>query len=170
MFPFAVPGSSSSRTLYPSRWLLKKPPARSRRPLLLSAKSHAALRLLAYKCARYGSACYQLFADTWLCAGAHCGSPTAAPLQAVQTAAASLELIYPDADWGNVSGDGAITSADALVALQGAAGKVELTGEQRAAANVDGKGGVTANDALMILQYATQKIASFPVEMLDVRR
>ena len=30
--------------------------------LLLSAKSHAALRLLAYKCARCGSACYQLFA------------------------------------------------------------------------------------------------------------
>ena len=47
--------------------------------LLLSAKSHAALRLLAYKCARYGSTCYQLFADTWLCADAHRGSPTAAP-------------------------------------------------------------------------------------------
>ena len=50
--------------------------------LPLSAKSHAALRLFAYKCARCGSACYQLFADTWLCAGAHCGSPTAAPTPA----------------------------------------------------------------------------------------
>ena len=47
--------------------------------LLLSAKSHAALRPLAYKCARHGCTCYQLFADTWLCADAHCGSPTAAP-------------------------------------------------------------------------------------------
>lgn len=67
------------------------------------------------------------------------------------------EIIY-----GDVSGNEAVTTEDALMALQHAVGKTTLNTKQILAADVQGKDGVVdSKDALMILQYATGRIESF---------
>lgn len=64
--------------------------------------------------------------------------------------------------YGDVTGNTAIDSIDALAILQYAVDKRELTNYQLAMADVDNNGQVTAVDALDILQYAVRKIAVFP--------
>ncbi|MFN6433060.1 dockerin type I domain-containing protein [Eubacterium callanderi] len=67
----------------------------------------------------------------------------------------------PDYVLGDVNGDGAITSADALLALQASVGKGDLTEKQTLAADVDHDKKVTSSDALLILQYSVGKIIEF---------
>ena len=55
---------------------------------------------------------------------------------------------------GDVSGDGILSSIDALMALHMSAGNIA----QNLAADVDGDGNVTSLDALMILQASVGAI------------
>ncbi len=66
--------------------------------------------------------------------------------------------------YGDLNGDGKVTTADALIALQASVNKVQLTAEQQKAADVNGEEGITTDDALKILQKAVNKIDLFPVE------
>ncbi len=70
-----------------------------------------------------------------------------------------LQVVY-----GDLNGDGEVTTADALIALQASVKKVELTAKQQKAADVNGEEGITTDDALKILQKAVKKIDLFPVE------
>lgn len=87
--------------------------------------------------------------------------------QAVDQATADLQAALaglvkkPTRLKGDVTGDGLVTSEDALTALQAATGKINLSEEDTAAALVSGGETVTSADALMILQYATQKITAW---------
>ena len=67
--------------------------------------------------------------------------------------------------WGDVDGDGTVTSTDARLTLQLSVGKIEEC-ELNAptAANVDGDGDITSTDARLILQKSVEKIDKFPVE------
>ena len=67
----------------------------------------------------------------------------------------------PEYVLGDMNGDGAITSADALLALQASVGKGDLTEKQTLAADVDHDKKVTSSDALLILQYSVGKIIEF---------
>lgn len=66
--------------------------------------------------------------------------------------------------YGDVNGDGRITTADALSALKIAVSKVEPDEAERMAADVNADGKVTAIDALWILQYSVRLIDDFPAE------
>ena len=77
------------------------------------------------------------------------------------TAAQNALVSKPVYALGDVSGDGEITAADALLALQAATGKLSLNEAEEKAADVNGQPGVTSADALLILQFATQKISHF---------
>ena len=65
-------------------------------------------------------------------------------------------------DSGDTTGDGKITSDDALLTLQHCVGKISLLGDAIIAADVDGGSDITSSDALLILQYAVKKINEFP--------
>lgn len=67
--------------------------------------------------------------------------------------------------WGDVDGDGAVTSTDARLTLQYYAGKLQDTANlDLTVADVDGDNKVTSTDARLILQYYAGKISGFPVE------
>jgi hypothetical protein len=68
-------------------------------------------------------------------------------------------------DYGDVDGDGQITSIDALMALQAGLGKIALSDKDMQKANVDGNTVVNAVDALYILQKSLNKIDKFPAEV-----
>lgn len=55
---------------------------------------------------------------------------------------------------GDVDGDGAVTSSDALLALRYAMGLSEGSALDLTAADMDGDGSVTSADALLILRRA----------------
>lgn len=57
---------------------------------------------------------------------------------------------------GDVTADGVINSADALVVLSASSGKVTLNRSQKMAADYNRDGLVNANDALMILRVSVQ--------------
>ena len=67
--------------------------------------------------------------------------------------------------FGDIDGNGSVTSSDALKALQYSVGKITLTERQIILANVNNIDGVTTADALLILQRSVGKISSFPIEM-----
>lgn len=55
---------------------------------------------------------------------------------------------------GDVSGDGAVTSEDALLILRHSVGLALLTGDALTLADVDGSNDVTSSDALEVLRYS----------------
>ena len=73
-------------------------------------------------------------------------------------------VVKPPYILGDLSGDGLVKAADALMALQAASNKLTLTETQKLAGDVNGDNKVTAADALFILQYASNKINKFPIE------
>lgn len=77
---------------------------------------------------------------------------------------AAEEALAEIKSYGDVNGDGTITSEDALTILQASVEKIDLTEEQARRSDVDGDGKVTAVDALFVLQKAVDKIEKFPVQ------
>ena len=66
--------------------------------------------------------------------------------------------------YGDVDGNGKVTSTDAVWVLRAAAKMLSLTDEQKIVADVDGSGKVTSTDAVLILRKAAKMISKFPVE------
>ncbi len=66
--------------------------------------------------------------------------------------------------YGDLSGDGEITSTDAALLYRYVNSKAELTEEQLAAADVNGDGVVNSTDAALIYRYVAGKITKFPAE------
>ena len=66
--------------------------------------------------------------------------------------------------YGDVTGEGAINSADALEVLKHAVELITLKGDQLTAADVTGEGNVDSADALDILKYNVELIDHFDVE------
>lgn len=66
--------------------------------------------------------------------------------------------------YGDVDGNGKVTSNDAVLVLRAAAKFQTLTADQKTAADVDGTGKVNSNDAVLILRKAAKMISKFPVE------
>lgn len=61
--------------------------------------------------------------------------------------------------FGDVNGDGTITSIDALMTLQAASGKITLEPSREFAADINISTSITSIDALMVLQCASGKIS-----------
>ena len=74
-----------------------------------------------------------------------------AEIKIIVTAAAQL---------GDVTGDGYIDAADALLCLRASVGLITLTPEQEAAADVNHDGLIDAGDAILILRYDARLIPS----------
>lgn len=66
--------------------------------------------------------------------------------------------------YGDVNGNGEVTTIDAVLAYAAANGKRNLTEAQFKAADVNGNGEVTTMDAVLIYAYANGKRSQFPVE------
>lgn len=75
----------------------------------------------------------------------------------------SNELSVTTIMLGDTTGNGTVTSADALLALQISSGKATPTEIQVTASDVTKDGKVTAVDALLILQFASGKRTNFDV-------
>ena len=69
-----------------------------------------------------------------------------------------------NADYGDVSNDGAVDVADALMVLKSSVNLLALTDEQKKIADVNGDNFVDAADAILILRYNVDLIDKFPVE------
>jgi hypothetical protein len=78
-----------------------------------------------------------------------------------------LSGVVNQTNWGDVSGDGHVSTYDAALILQKIVGLIQFTPEQEAAADVSGAGGVTAYDAALILQYVVGIISEFPAQSGD---
>lgn len=78
-------------------------------------------------------------------------------MQGVAPAAAETPLVL-----GDVLGDGAVGTDDALVVLQASTYKLLLTEEERLLADVDGDGVVNSLDALLLMQYTLKSIDCLP--------
>lgn len=68
--------------------------------------------------------------------------------------------VTPNAEHGDVNGDGYIDSADAMLCLRYSVGLAKLTEEQKRAANVNHDSFVDAGDAIKILRYDAKLIDS----------
>lgn len=79
-----------------------------------------------------------------------------------KTATYTVDVYAVQILWGDVDGDGKITSTDARLTLQVYAGKISGDSLNTAAADVDGDNKITSTDARLILQYYAGKIKSFP--------
>jgi hypothetical protein len=75
-----------------------------------------------------------------------------------------LTVIIKAPLYGDVTGDGRVTTLDAAVVLQASVGLITLTEEQEEMANVSGENGVTAYDASLIMRYVVGLLTKFPVE------
>ena len=71
-----------------------------------------------------------------------------------------IDTTYTISLYGDIDGDGNITSADALIVLKAAAGKTTLTDNEMQAADVNADGKVNSADALEILKYASGKMVN----------
>jgi len=66
--------------------------------------------------------------------------------------------------YGDVSGNGDVSSYDARLIQQIAVGDKEASGKTLVQADVDGDGVVTKGDAEMVLEYAVGNRSSFPAQ------
>ena len=65
--------------------------------------------------------------------------------------------------YGDVNGDGKITTKDAIMIYQYSNQNRDLDERARKAADVNGDGKVTLKDVVIILQFCAQQRTSFPV-------
>jgi hypothetical protein len=72
--------------------------------------------------------------------------------------------IRPARRAGDLTGDGVVDRADALLLFEVLAGHIALDEEQFAAADVSGNGQLSAYDAALILQFAAGRLYCFPAE------
>lgn len=77
---------------------------------------------------------------------------------------ASGEIDLASVLYGDVDGNGTVTTYDGSLAAQYAMNLITLDADAIARANVDGEGSVTTYDASLICQKALDLITSFPVE------
>lgn len=75
-----------------------------------------------------------------------------------------LFIVVETGIYGDVSGNGDVTSYDGALVLQNSVGLIQFTPQQKVLGDVSGSGDVTAYDAALILQYAVGIIDHFPVE------
>ncbi len=78
-------------------------------------------------------------------------------LKSTGTVIATFTIII----FGDVNGDGQISSLDALMTLQNASGLVDFNGVKLFAGDVNNSGDISSLDALKILQFASGLIAKF---------
>lgn len=69
----------------------------------------------------------------------------------------------PNYTFGDVNGDGKVSTADAALVLQCAAELIQADALNVAAGDVNGDGKVSTADAALILQFAAELIDTFPV-------
>lgn len=87
-----------------------------------------------------------------------------AAMKAIDTALRNSQAVSPSVTYGDVNGDGAINTADAVLVLQRAAGLIDGSVIDEAAADVNGDSAINTADAVLILQKAAKLIDLFPVE------
>ena len=75
-----------------------------------------------------------------------------------------LEPQIPALMYGDLDGNGEITSADARLALRASVGLESLSAEAAAAADVNGDNTLSAGDARLILRYAAGLESEFPAK------
>ncbi len=80
----------------------------------------------------------------------------------IETAPVSSQQIFK---YGDVDGDGQVTSYDAALVMQYLSGEITFTDIQKKAADVNGDGQVTSYDAALIGQYINGTINKFPAEV-----
>ena len=66
--------------------------------------------------------------------------------------------------YGDVNGNGQVTTDDATLVGQASAGLITLTDEQKIRADVSGSGSISGEDASLILQYVEKTITILPVQ------
>lgn len=69
----------------------------------------------------------------------------------------------PCGNYGDVNGDGVVTSVDAQMIANYVVGNITLTNQQKLAANVSGDAVLNIFDAMFIAQYITGQRTTFPV-------
>lgn len=77
----------------------------------------------------------------------------------------SITFTVTTYQFGDVNGDGAVTTTDARLALQTSVSKITLDATQQVIADVNGDERITATDARLILQFAVNKITQFPIQV-----
>lgn len=78
---------------------------------------------------------------------------------AKQNSNTNLSSVY-----GDINGDGRVTTADSIYLQRSVIGAIALTEEQKNLADVDGNGKVSVSDAVLIQRYVVGIIDKFPVE------
>ena len=70
----------------------------------------------------------------------------------------------PEITYGDLNGDGKVTTMDILLLRRYLTGKRELDEQQKKAADLNGDGKVTTMDILLLRRYLTGKLDKFPVQ------
>ena len=87
-----------------------------------------------------------------------------AAVKAIDNALRNAKIASPSVTYGDVNGDGAVDTADAVLVLQRAAELIDDSAIVVEAADVNGDGAIDTADAVLILQKAAELIENFPVE------
>lgn len=72
--------------------------------------------------------------------------------------------VAPSVIYGDVNGDGEVTTFDAALTYAYVNKKLKFTEVQQKAADINGDGEVTTFDAALIYAYVNKKISQFPIE------
>lgn len=70
----------------------------------------------------------------------------------------------PAVTYGDLNGDGNVTTGDAILALRAGVGLLTLSPDQQTAGDVNGDGKVNVQDAILILRFAVRLIDTFPIQ------
>ena len=94
------------------------------------------------------------------------GKPYASPTVKVPISVQSEqpEPPEPEITYGDLNGDGKVTTMDILLLRRYLTGKRELDEQQKKAADLNGDGKVTTMDILLLRRYLTGKLDKFPVQ------
>ncbi|MDO4489061.1 MAG: dockerin type I repeat-containing protein [Eubacteriales bacterium] len=76
----------------------------------------------------------------------------------------NIKVEGANVNYGDINGDGVISSTDAAMIYRYSNGKFTFTDEQKAAADVNGDGVISSTDAALVYRKSNGKLAKFPVE------